>query len=61
MTVWTAADLELEPDRLGLNGSATVVAGVGRATGSERKRQRVAGSPDQEAEALVSRMLAASH
>jgi electron transfer flavoprotein beta subunit len=53
VTMWTAADLGIEPDHLGLQGSATMVAGVGRAAGAQRLRQRITGSPDQEAEALA--------
>jgi electron transfer flavoprotein beta subunit len=56
VTVWTAADLDVDPEALGLKGSATAVAGVGKADGSERKRERLAGTPEQEAEALFERI-----
>ncbi len=56
VTVWSAVDLDVDPEQLGLKGSATVVAGVGRATDSERRRERINGSPDQEVCALLKRL-----
>ncbi len=56
VTTWTAADLDVDPEQLGLKGSATVVAGVGRAADSDRRRERLSGTPEQEVRALLSRV-----
>lgn len=58
VTVWSAADLGADPEGLGLRGSATAVAGVGRAEGAERRRERLSGTPEQVAEALFERIRA---
>ncbi len=56
VTTWAASDLDVDPEQLGLKGSATVVAGVGRAEGAERRRERLVGTPEQEALALLHRL-----
>jgi electron transfer flavoprotein beta subunit len=53
VTVWSAADLDVDPEQLGLKGSATVVAGVGRAAGAQRRHERLDGSPEQKVDTLV--------
>lgn len=56
VTVWGVQDLGLDPEQLGLKGSATVVAGVGKAEGAERRREHISGSPEEVAAALFERV-----
>lgn len=56
VTIWGAGDLDVDPEYLGLPGSATVVAGVGKAEGAERRRERISGTPEEEAAALFERI-----
>jgi electron transfer flavoprotein beta subunit len=51
-TIWTHADLETDPEYIGLNGSPTVVSGLAQAQERSRKREFIEGS-DQE---IVSRL-----
>jgi len=56
LTVWTAADLELEQGYLGLEGSATTVAGVDVAPSAERRREFLTGTPQEKAQQLLERI-----
>ena len=56
VTVWTAADLGLDPERLGLPGSATTVASVEMAPTAERRREFLSGTPEEEARQLLERI-----
>lgn len=56
VTVWTVADLGIDPDMVGIKGSATVVAGVQQAATAERRREFIQGTPQQEALALLERL-----
>jgi electron transfer flavoprotein beta subunit len=56
VTIWSAADLELNEGYLGIEGSPTVVADVASAPSAERRREFIAGTPEEEVEKLVERM-----
>jgi hypothetical protein len=43
---------------IGLPGSPTIVDGVAQAEASERKREFLAGTPEEQAQALVERLRA---
>jgi electron transfer flavoprotein beta subunit len=58
VTVWTAADVDVDPEMIGLPGSPTIVAGVAQAEASERKREFLPGIPEEQAQALVERLRA---
>jgi electron transfer flavoprotein beta subunit len=58
LTVWTATDIDVDPEMIGLPGSPTIVDGVAQAAASERKREFLAGTPDEQAQALVERLRA---
>ena len=57
VTTWTAADLELNPEHIGLAGSPTSVAGLKEARqATGRRRERITGTPAEEAHALYERI-----
>jgi electron transfer flavoprotein beta subunit len=56
VTVWTARDLRLDEDKIGLKGSATTVSGLGQARAADRQRQMVQGNPEQEAHVLFEKI-----
>jgi electron transfer flavoprotein beta subunit len=56
VTVWSAADLGLDEAKLGLKGSATVVAGVAAAAATERRHEFLSGTPEEKAEQLLERI-----
>jgi len=58
VTTWTAADLDVNPEHLGLPGSPTSVAGLKSARQAEggRRREMVSGTPEQEAAVLYARI-----
>lgn len=56
VTVWSAADLNLDESLVGLKGSATVVAGVAAAATSERRREFLSGTAEEKAEQLLERI-----
>ena len=58
VTVWTAKDIDVDPEMIGLPGSPTIVDGVAQAEASERKREVLAGTPEEQAQALVERLRA---
>lgn len=50
VSVWTAADLDVDPGAIGIGGSPTTVAGLRTATtGGGRRRQVLSGTPDEKA------------
>jgi len=53
VTVWNAADLEADPDCIGLTGSPTTVSELAQAASRERKRMFLQGSPEEVAGQLV--------
>jgi electron transfer flavoprotein beta subunit len=57
VTVWGAADLDADPDAIGMAGSPTVVAGTRETAQRDRRRERLTGTPTQQARALVDRLL----
>lgn len=56
VTVWSADDLGLDPGRLGMEGSATTVAGVAMAPTAERRKEFLSGTPEEEAQRLLERI-----
>lgn len=58
VTVWSAADLNLDESKLGLKGSATVVAGVAAAATAERRREFLSGTAEEKAQQLLERIKA---
>jgi electron transfer flavoprotein alpha/beta subunit len=56
VTVWSAADLHLDEERLGLKGSATAVAGVAAAATAERRREFLSGTPEEKVDQLLDRI-----
>ncbi len=58
VTVWTAADFDVDPEHLGLPGSPTSVAGLKEAQGASggRRREMVTGTPAEEARVLYERI-----
>lgn len=57
VTTWTAADLELDPEHIGFAGSPTSVAGLKEARqASGRRRERITGTPEEEAHILYERI-----
>ncbi len=56
VTVWTAAELKLDEEWLGLKGSPTTVAGVGMARGADRRREFLEGTPEEKARQLLDRI-----
>lgn len=53
VTVWGSADLQVDPECIGLPGSPTVVSGLEQAPSRERKRQFLTGPPDMVAQELA--------
>jgi electron transfer flavoprotein beta subunit len=47
ITVWTAGDLDVEADRIGLQGSPTVVSGLAQAPSQDRKRIYLQGTNEE--------------
>ena len=54
--IWTAADLELAPEQIGLPGSCTTVGDLVETAPPERKRERLEGTPEAMVAALVERL-----
>jgi len=61
VTVWTAADLDVEAEMIGLAGSPTTVSGLGQARSVERRREMISGTPREEARALFEHIRALVH
>jgi electron transfer flavoprotein beta subunit len=53
VTVWTAADLDVEEEMIGVPGSPTIVSGLAQAEVRERKRIFLEGSPQEKARRLA--------
>lgn len=53
IAVWSAADLDADPEMIGLSGSATVVAGTQEAPKRDRRRVALTGSIEEKARALA--------
>lgn len=56
VTVWSSADLGLDPAHLGLAGSPTGVAGVNLARSADRLREFISGTPEEIAEKLLEKI-----
>jgi len=56
VTVWSAADLGVDLDEVGVPGSATIVGGVGQSASSERRREYLTGTPEESARQLFDRI-----
>jgi electron transfer flavoprotein alpha/beta subunit len=56
--VWTARDLDLDPEWLGFRGSATVVDAVWQARTRERRREILQGTAQEKARLLAQRIRA---
>ncbi len=56
ITVWSAEDVGLDPEMIGLPGSATTVSGTHEASRRERRREVLSGSPAEQAHALLERI-----
>lgn len=56
VTVWSASDMGLDEEYLGLKGSATVVAGVASAATAERRHEFLTGTPEEKAQQLLERI-----
>jgi len=56
LTVWSAKDLDVDPELVGSAGSPTIVAGISEAGTRERKREILLGTPEEKAAALVNRL-----
>lgn len=54
VNVWDAKALEAEPDRIGWDGSPTIVSGLREAEVRDRRRQILKGSPQEIAEQVTS-------
>ena len=57
VTVWNAAEIEADPDLIGLKGSPTVVSGLAQAPARDRKREFLEGSPAEIAEQVAEILL----
>jgi electron transfer flavoprotein beta subunit len=58
ITVWSAADLGVDAEMIGLPGSPTTVSGLGQARSAERRREVIVGTPQEEAHALFEQIRA---
>lgn len=56
VTVWSAADLGVDLDEVGVPGSPTTVGGVSQSEARERRRQFISGTPEEEARQLFERI-----
>lgn len=56
ITIWSAADLEVDSAWLGFEGSPTVVASVWKAEASGRRREYLHGSPKEKVRLLAQRL-----
>ncbi len=53
VTIWTVKDLDVDPSFIGLSGSPTVVSDLAQAPSQERRRQFLAGTPEEIANQLA--------
>ncbi len=56
VTVWSASDMDVDPEFIGLAGSPTQVVGLEQAPSRERKRIMLSGSPEEVAQQLAARL-----
>jgi electron transfer flavoprotein beta subunit len=56
LRVWSAADLGVDPNKVGAEGSRTVVEGLEELPKPSRKMQRITGSPEEEALQIIQKM-----
>jgi electron transfer flavoprotein beta subunit len=56
ITIWDATDLGTDPEWIGAAGSPTIVAGTHEAVGRHRRRERLTGSAEAQARALLKRL-----
>ena len=56
VTTWSAKDIGLDEDYIGLQGSPTIVSGVATAPSSERRREFLTGTPEEQAQQLLERL-----
>jgi electron transfer flavoprotein beta subunit len=57
VTIWGAAEIEADPDFIGLKGSPTIVSGLDQAPVRDRKRQFLEGSPAEIASQIADILL----
>jgi electron transfer flavoprotein beta subunit len=53
VTIWKAADLDVDASQIGLEGSPTAVTGLAEAPSRERRREFMEGDPQQAAQRLA--------
>lgn len=56
LTVWTAADLDADGEKIGAKGSHTIVERLEELPRPSRRGQQITGSPEQEAQQIVQKM-----
>jgi len=56
VTTWNAQDIEVDPEMIGIPGSPTIVDGVAQAEATERKREFLKGTPEEQVKALIERL-----
>ncbi len=56
VTVWSAEDLGVDLEEVGVKGSATIVGGVGQSASRERRREFITGAPEDEARQILERI-----
>lgn len=56
LTVWTAADLGVDPNKIGGKGSHTIVDELIELPKPSRRKQQIAGSPEEEAVQIVQKI-----
>jgi electron transfer flavoprotein beta subunit len=56
LTVWSLTDLPVDPEEVGVAGSATIVSGVRQSRSPERQREILSGTPEEEAHQLFERI-----
>lgn len=56
LTVWTAADLEVDPSKIGEKGSHIVVENLQEISKPSRMMQRITGSPEEEALQIIQKI-----
>jgi electron transfer flavoprotein beta subunit len=54
--VWTAADIGADPARIGFTGSPTSVGAVKVLKGKERKKEKISGTPEEQAKQVWERI-----
>jgi electron transfer flavoprotein beta subunit len=56
VTIWSAADLDVDPEMIGSPGSPTLVAGTREAPRRERRHEMIDGTPQRQARVLAQRI-----